>query len=146
MNNLKAVATYPDSLLAALDQKKLEDAGIPAEVFHHSPTGITYTEISSASLMVEEQDLERATIFLNSHIPEPEPFSVAAPTDRARIRCPECNSDDINSSVDMLSRIINLFTIDFDFPFTTNKRKNKKRHHCKNCGHNWTIWFDGKGW
>ncbi|CAA6818273.1 MAG: Unknown protein [uncultured Thiotrichaceae bacterium] len=146
MNTLKAVATYPESLLAMLDRKKLADAGIPAEVFHHSPDGITYTEISSASLMVAEQDLERATIFLNSHIPEPEPFSVAAPSDRSRIRCPECNSDDINSTVDMVSRIVNLFTIDCDFPFTTSKRKNKKRHHCKNCGHSWTIWFDGKGW
>lgn len=146
MSNLKAVATYPDSLLAALDQKKLEEAGIPAEIFHHAPDGIAYTEISSASLMVAEQDLERATIFLNSHIPEPEPFSVETPNDRSRIRCPECNSQDINSTAYMLSRIINLFTINFDWPFKTIRKKVKKRHHCNNCGHSWTIWFDGKGW
>lgn len=144
MSNLKAVATYPDSLLAALDQKKLEDAGIPAEVFHHSPDGIAYTEISSASLMVAEQDLERATIFLNSHVPEPEPFSFAPSGNRSRIRCPECNSPDITSTFDILTRITNLFTI--DFPFLISKKENKKCHHCNNCGHNWRVWFNGKGW
>ncbi|PID64468.1 MAG: hypothetical protein CR963_00595, partial [Gammaproteobacteria bacterium] len=95
MTNLRAVATYPDSLAAALDRKKLEDAGIPAEVFHHQQNEVAYTTVSSASLMVAETDLERATTFLNTYEPEPEPFSTDAPEPRPRIHCPECDSQQI---------------------------------------------------
>lgn len=137
MNNIKAIATYPESLLAALDQKKLENAGIPAEVFHHQADSAAFTGVSSASLMVAEQDLERATIFLNSHVPKPG----LASQNKWRVSCPECTSKNIHSKASWWS-LFGDYMI-FDFWMFGIKRK-KDRHACNDCGHHWRIWF-GRG-
>ena len=65
MHELKSIAVYPDNIAANLDRKKLEDAGINAEVFNHHDAGL-----SNATLMVNATDEERATIFLISYKPE----------------------------------------------------------------------------
>ncbi|MEZ5534831.1 MAG: hypothetical protein R3F02_04335 [Thiolinea sp.] len=135
MNNLKAVATYPETIAAHIMQKELETAGIASEVFMHQADETSFTSVSSASLMVAEQDFERATIFLNSHTPEPEPLPANR---RRRIHCPECNSANITSKAGYWSRFADYMVFDF-FAFFIIKKKDK--HYCNDCGHRWRIWF-----
>lgn len=136
MNNLKAVATYPETMTAHIKQQELETAGIPAEVYIHRENEQSFTHVSSASLMVAKQDLERATIFLNTHIPEPETVS----RHKWCIHCPECNSHNTTSKAGFWSRLVDYLTLDV-FVFFTNRKKDK--HYCNDCGHHWRVWFDG---
>lgn len=137
MSELKAVATYPETMTAHIKQQQLEDAGIPAEVFIHQAGENSFTHVSSASLMVAEQDLERATVFLNSHIPEPEPVS----DDTWQVSCPECDSENVTSRASWSSRIADFWMFDLLMLLIRQKRD---RHQCNDCGHCWTIWF-GRG-
>lgn len=109
MSELKAVATYPETMTAHIKQQELENAGIPAEVFIHQAGENSFTPVSSASLMVAELDLVRATVFLNSHIPEPEAVS----NNKWRISCPECTSKNVISRASWWSRISDFFMFDF---------------------------------
>ena len=131
MHELKSIAVYPDNIAANLDRKKLEDAGINAEVFNHHDAGL-----SNATLMVNATDEERATIFLNSYKPEkPTPKKISANA----IRCPECNSKKITRKPGFWSRFSDYMMFDV-LAFFINSKKDK--HTCHDCGHCWRIWFN----
>lgn len=135
MDNLKAVATYPETMTAHIKQQQLEAAGIPAEVFIHQENDQSFTHVSSASLMVAAQDLELATIFLNSHVPEPEPVS----ENKQRISCPECDSHNISRKAGFWSYLV--YSTTFEWPLNSNSSRKKDKHYCNDCGHYWRVWF-----
>lgn len=131
MHELKPIAAYPDNIAANLDRKKLADAGIIAEVFNHHSAGL-----SSATLMVNATDEERATILLNSYDPQQPPLKEVSAN---AIRCPECNSKNTTRKPGFWSRFAHYLMLGIYAPFTKNNKKDK--HFCNDCGYQWRIWF-----
>lgn len=133
-DKLITIANFDEPLLAKLAKIKLDTEGIDCFLAGENFVS-TYWLLANAEggvkLQVRQADAEKALDIIEHNQPV-EAAEDDLPEDPADLRCPKCNSKDIE--YEQFSRkffYLSILLLRFPLPFL------KKSYKCKNCGHSW---------